>query len=109
METLVIKPRTKSDARFLHNFSRNTQTHDKPKTEKDLSEEDFISLIVEEMNSEKVDRKEVMSALYNSKNKEDLAELYEDLCLGRLMEEAMNDPENAESVSFEEIMEALRQ
>ena len=109
METFVIEPRSKSNVRRLT----------KPPSRKtdDLSDEQFIASIPDTvlisriekiLHSENIDRIEVLEALYNCKNREDLEELYEDMVLLRMMEDDMKDPDNV-SVSMDEIKKILRQ
>lgn len=109
METAV-----KTSPRVMPTFARHSETYAKPKTARDFDDDFFISRIsnalliskIEEMmQSESVDRLEVLEALYNCKKRKDLEELYEDLCLGRLMEERINEP----SESMDDVMDFLRQ
>jgi hypothetical protein len=82
-----------------------------PKNMRALYDEDFLSLI-EEIQAGKplsATRKEVLVAIALGNVSDEVVEDFEDAMLVKKIEEAMNDPENAGSVSEAEIMELLRQ
>ena len=114
METLVIEPRTKSDARLLRNFAKRMGA-DIIEPVDLLVDRAICRLKEEDLLTPDVSESEVRKALKNFAKKsrlsahvigvDDFLEEYEDMVLLRIMEERQNEP----SESMEDVMEFLRQ
>ena len=117
METLVIETRNKSDARFLRNFAKRMGANVID------ADENFDSIVTrrlfeEELVDDDAHARKAVAAIkdfarnrglsLNTVGVDDLLEEYEDMVLGRMMDEAMLDPANSESVDEGVIMEFLR-
>ena len=64
METVVIKPRTKSDVRFLLDFAKRSGFNARTiNTLEDFEDECLISLIEEGLKTPRVDRSVIMKTL----------------------------------------------
>ena len=63
MDTVVIKPRTKSDVRFLLDFAKRIGVSAKAIDTKEIEDAHFVSLIEKGLKTESVSRSEVMKAL----------------------------------------------
>ena len=116
MEALVIEPRTKSDARFLRSVSKRIGAEIIEPVDllvdramRRLKEEDLLDPNVSESAVRKALKDFAVKRRFSAHviGVDDFLEEYEDTVFGRMMKEAMNDPENG-IVSEEEIMEALR-
>ena len=63
MEAVVIKPRSKSDIRFLLDFAKRIGVPAKAINTEEMEDARFISLIEKGLKTESVSRNEVMKAL----------------------------------------------
>ena len=114
METLVIEPSTKSDARFLRSVSKriganiiDTDELFWNKVRSRLKEENLLdpdvseSKVIEDLKDFSIKRGLSTRII----DIDELLEEYEDMVFGRMMEERINEP----SESMEDVMEFLRQ
>jgi len=63
MEAVVIKPRSKSDMRFILDFAKRIGVSAQTIDASDLADAHFVSLIAEGMKTPSVSRDEIMEAL----------------------------------------------
>ena len=63
MEAVVIKPRSKSDIRFLLDFAKRIGVSAKAINTEEMEDARFIALIEKGLETETVSRNEVMNAL----------------------------------------------
>jgi len=106
----------------MPDFAQYPNTYIKPKTGRDL-DIDFwnkvrLRLKEEDLLDADVDENKVIAAIKNFTIQrgistqligvDELLEEYEDMVFGSMMEEAMNDPDNSESVDEDIIMQFLR-
>ena len=112
MDTLVIEPRTKSNARFLRDLSKRTGAENFENiVSRRLFEEGLVDTDAEASKAAAavMDFARNRGLSLNVIGVDELLEEYEDMVLGRMMDEAENDPDNSGSVDESEIMEFLRQ
>jgi len=118
MNTVVIEARTKSDARFLRGISKRIGAK---VIDADENFENIVSrrLFEEGLVDTDIEASKAVAALkdfsrnrglsLNVINVDELLDEYEDMILGCMIDESINDPGNSGSVDESEIMEFLRQ